>query len=419
MRKQVILPSISPNEQITEGLLLVNLKNQSMLRLVSLLSVAVLASSSSLNARDRDNDHTIGMQGFVEVGGRQVVLPEGEWVVAGRDRNTVVTGVSGAFGTIENLILFNLEANQVRALVEINTNSISVTEGWGTTEACSREDILANFNLYRTAFDGLCFFVAKMGTVDTDDEGPKAWAKAKSFAKKNDLEIPTHWLTIGYRVSDRHDVVDVRYHFDGRDLGDLAPSRTVWTKNEVEAKPEKFIVVNSMNAWAGLMAELFQLGLHGKLETKLNGMSVPRPELLSGIAELDRDSIGVSSKTNRKLALEKLVDEGVIAPKDFEAYLAEIENVPPPPTEEDYYKTLIKKTISYSFLRVGVDYILAFIVTTNYAVSGYITGAIVATHSVAQVINDKIWDDYISGQQRDGSELVEFSYVGRLVEKKE
>jgi uncharacterized membrane protein len=86
----------------------------------------------------------------------------------------------------------------------------------------------------------------------------------------------------------------------------------------------------------------------------------------------------------------------------------------PPPTTEDYYKSLAAKTASYNFFRVSVDYLLAYIVTSDATISGYITASIVFFHSIAQVINDVAWDSYINGQRRDGSELVEFHYIGRV-----
>ena len=82
----------------------------------------------------------------------------------------------------------------------------------------------------------------------------------------------------------------------------------------------------------------------------------------------------------------------------------------------DYYKALAAKAASYNVFRVSVDYLLAYIVTANAAISGYITASIVFFHSIAQVINDVAWDNYIKGQQRDGSELVEFHYLGRTPE---
>lgn len=128
--------------------------------------------------------------------------------------------------------------------------------------------------------------------------------------------------------------------------------------------------------------------------------------------DLNPEIIGRAGKAARKRALDRLVKEEVIVAEDLAAYRAAVEDVAPPPTIEDYYTNLAQKTASFNLFRVSVDYLLAFLVTANPAVSGYITASIVFFHSIAQVLNDMSWDSYIAGQQRDGSELVEFHYIG-------
>ena len=355
-------------------------------------------------------------RGYAELNGRQIPLPDGDWTLAGKARNGVVSGVAGAFGKIDSNVLFKIDANRVRGVVEINTNSISVNEGWGTTHACSAEDSLTRFNLYRTAVDGLCFFVKETIASVDDESGPKAWLEATALAKERGLVVPETWLTIGYRISNRYDIMDARYHLDGLELESNAPGRSAWTKGAVEADPEKQKSVMALNAWAGLVAEFFESGLRGRLPERLKGLSVPQPLVTNkpvALEKVDPNTVGLASKKARKIMLDRLVAEGVIAEGDLKAYLAAVENTAPPPTTEDYYKTLAAKTASYNFFRVSVDYLLAYIVTTNATISGYITASIVFFHSIAQVINDVTWDNYISGQQRDGSELVEFHYIGR------
>lgn len=354
-------------------------------------------------------------RGYAELNGRQIPLPDGDWTLAGKGRNGVVSGVAGAFGTIDSNVLFKIDSNRVRGVVEINTNSISVNEGWGTTQACSGEESLARFNLYRTAVDGLCFFVNKTVMPIDDKSGPKAWDQAVELAKERGLAVPESWLTIGYRISNRYDIVDARYHFDGLELGGNAPGRSEWTKDVVESDPAKQKTVMALNAWAGLVAEFFESGLRGRLPERLKGLSAPQPlvvDMLKTVEKVDPNTVGLGSKKARKIMLDRLVAQGVIAEGDLEAYLTAVDNTAPPPTTEDYYKTLAAKTASYNFFRVSVDYLLAYIVTTNPTISGYITASIVFFHSIAQVINDVSWDNYISGQKRDGSELVEFHYIG-------
>jgi uncharacterized membrane protein len=354
--------------------------------------------------------------GFAELNGRQIPLPDGDWTVAGKAQNGVVTGIAGAFGTIDSDVLIKIEANRVRGVIEINTNSISVNEGWGTTHACAAEESLARFNLYRTAVDGLCFFVNETVAPIDDKSGPKAWHQAIALAKERGLVIPEEWLTIGYRISNRYDIIDARYHLDGLELGGNSPGRSDWTKGAVESDPNKKKTIMALNAWAGFVAEFFESGLRGRLQERLKGLSVPRSLAFDSqkyIENVDPSTVGLASKKARKLQLRRLVEEGVVSAGDLEAYLAAANETMPPPTTEDYYKSLAAKTASYNFFRVSVDYLLAYIVTSDATISGYITASIVFFHSIAQVINDVAWDSYINGQRRDGSELVEFHYIGR------
>lgn len=381
----------------------------------SILIVVAVASLAALAAPKVMQEPIKVVTNYMEMNGRQVPLPEGEWIVAGNGYNRVVAGVAGAFGTIDNTVLLNVHADRIRGMIEINTNSIPVTEGWGTTEICAGDDALARFNLYRTAIDGLCYFVdvtALASTAETVVE-PAAWKSAQAYAGKNGLIVPKTWLTVGYRVSNRHNIVDARYHFDGLELNGLAPGHTEWSAEAVADDPEKTTVVKHLNAWAALLAELFETGLRGRLPERLLANAVPSPLVAKPTSAFVTEGIGRASKEARNRTLDRLVRDGVIAEKDLAAYQAAVEETVQPQTIEDYYESLLKKTASFNLFRVSVDYLLAFIVTTNAAVSGYITASIVVTHSIAQVFNDMAWDDYISGQKRDGSELVEFLYIGQ------
>ncbi len=382
----------------------------------SLFAVVGLASTAMLSV---SNVHALEVgetiSGYAELRGRQVPLPEGTWTVGGLGHNTVVSGVAGAYGTIDNAVLLQLNGDKVRGIVEVNTNAISVTEGWGTTDACLRDGVLAKLNLYRTAVDGFCYFVTETKRPAGGGE-TAAWQAAQAFAAEGGFAMPREWLTVGFRVSNRHDILDARYHFDGLELGSLAPTRTDWTPENVVEDPARYAVVNDLNAWAGLASELFEVGLRGRLAEKLHGFSMPQPLVVVEDGTVDQSAIGRASNAARKRTLEALAAEGVIRAEDLASYFAAVDNLAPPPTLEDYYQTLIAKTISYNLFRVSVDYLLAFVVTVNAAVSGYITAAIVATHSVAQIANDVAWDSYIAGQRRDGSELVEFNYIAQPAE---
>ena len=54
--------------------------------------------------------------GYAELNGRQVPLPVGDWVVAGKGRNQVVSGISGAYGSIDNVVLMQVQGQAVRGV---------------------------------------------------------------------------------------------------------------------------------------------------------------------------------------------------------------------------------------------------------------------------------------------------------------
>ena len=52
-----------------------------------------------------------------------------------------------------------------------------------------------------------------MRNVVTPDS-PDAWRDAATFGKAQGLVPARQWLMAGYRLSDRSEVLDVRYHFN-------------------------------------------------------------------------------------------------------------------------------------------------------------------------------------------------------------
>ena len=150
--------------------------------------------------------------GFVALDGQQIPLPEGEWLLAGRGYEMVQDLSDVAYGAIESVVLFHAEDGEVTALVVAQHNLIPIEDGWGTATECTRDDlpVVANFD----AADGhsFCGFAAAVDTASARGS-PAAWRAALLFARQRELGVPHGWLMAGLRLSDRHDVVDVRYYF--------------------------------------------------------------------------------------------------------------------------------------------------------------------------------------------------------------
>lgn len=378
-----------------------------------LIVVAAISSATSPSLAIEVGDR---FNGQFEMLARQVPLPEGEWTVLGRGNNTLTSGNPGAYGTIENVILARRAEGRVDGLVEINMNRLAVDDGWGTAHDCARADNLARAAFYKTPVDGFCLFVVPTELGTPDAPGPASWVDVRPALHDGPTAPSPVWLTVGFRVSDRRDVLDVRYHLEPGRLGFGPLTAWDWSVDAVLGSPERYSAVNQLAAWGGLAAGLVEDGFRGALTGRTvgalpNAWDVPVPKEAADAIPAG-DAHGRVSTPARIAALNSLAESGAISPADRDAYLKAIEERPPPPTPDDYYRLLGAKVVSFNFFRVSVDYILAFVVTVNAAISGYITAAIVATHSVAQVFNDMWWDNYIATQAKANTSVVDFVYAG-------
>lgn len=361
-------------------------------------------------------------RGLVVVGAKQVPLPDGDWTVAGLGLNRVAVGSGGAYGAIDSTILVRIAGTRIDAIAEINTNALPVTEGWGTTEFCKGDAALAKLTLYRTRVDNLCLFVTRTDLAAPDALQPAAWTAAQAALRDRRLSLPDAWLTIGMRASDRREILDIRFHFDEAAAGLTANTLAdgeAWSAAG-RADPVRRRHLDAMVVWAARLAEPVELGLHGRLPGTGPPLPLPR-EALAGLpgpdAEaLDRSRLAIATGRggirSRAEAMQALAETGRITPEQRQAFETALADTPLPPTDEDYFRTLVKKTLSFNFFRVSVDYALAYIVTVSTAVSGYITATIVATHSMVQIANDMLWDRYLAGVQKSGSDVVDFVYLG-------
>lgn len=382
----------------------------SVARLLVASAACLVACSATINAAELGQPATAR----IELLARQVPLPAGDWTVVGRGSNTLTSGNPGAFGTIENTILARRTEGRVDALVEINVNRLPVGNGWGVAADCTRTDGLAAVAFYKTPVDGFCMFVVPTAVGDPAAPGPAAWSAVRPLLQEGGAPSPV-WLTVGFRVSDRRDVLDVRYHLDPRRLGFRPLPEKDWSLESVLAAPERYSAVNQLTAWGSLAAALVENGFRGELSARATALPNPwevkalKEPMTAGAAA---ESIVRNSRSQRLAELDELVASGTISPADHAAYLKAIDEAQPPPNPDDYYRLLGMKVVSFNFFRVSVDYILAFVVTVNSLVSGYITASIVAFHSVAQVFNDMWWDNYILAQSKSSTSQTDFVYIG-------
>jgi len=355
--------------------------------------------AAALSVGDKASHH-------VMLGGKQVPLPLGEWVVAGLGTQPFEMPALGAYGTIETAVLFLARGDRIDAVLEVNANRMPVNDGWGRTRSCAQGKQFLVITHYRTGWETSCAFVeaSRFGAASA---GPPAWEQARGFARAAKLTMPEVWLTAGFRVSDRQDLIDARYHFNpalmlGATAANLA-SLNDWTIDAVNADDVRSGAVQVVSLWASGFDTWVEQGLRNQLT---DGPS-PMPDVAAYLTSTPF----VDAKL---LDLDRLYRDGRI---DWNSYLAQSQKaaaeVPVYQPQIALLSNSVKKNISFRALGTFVDYGIAYVVTASNAVSWGIALTINATDSFWFVLNDQYWDDYYAKQNTHDSErMVDFTYIG-------
>ena len=368
---------------------------------LALLAPALATPAFALTVGDK-------VSGQFEFGAKQIPLPSGSWVVAGLGTQTFSMPEAGAFGAIRSAVLLLTRDDRVLAVLEVNANALPSSDGWGRTRACASPDgQLMLINRYRTGWETSCQFL-RPTRFGTNSSGPDAWEKARAFATKAKLTMPELWLTAGFRVSDRQDLIDARYHLSpALLLGPAALSlaqESDWSGEAAKSDPLRQGAVQAMAAWASGFDAWIERGLRNRI-TDLPG---PLPELAAPTA----------SYVDVKLVeLSRLHREGRIDKATFDAQVERAKaEVPEYKPSTSLLSNSVRKNISFRSIGTIVDYGIAYLVTANSYISWGIALTLNATDSVWFVLNDQYWDDHYAKMNTHNAErLVDFTYIGEHV----
>jgi hypothetical protein len=204
----------------------------------ALLTIGLLAMAMAWPAVAEVAPIGTTFTGSVPFNGKQVPLPEGEWVLAGDGYQVIPSVRGGAGDVVENIVLLKLAGKRVAAFVLAHRNVIGIDQGWGAGPDCDRDDIHLAV-VYDDAENHMfCGFVNHVVTSMEDDEADNvaaSWAQALGYVEKHELTLPNTWLMAGFRKSDQFSIFDVRYHFDPA-LDHLPPEpKTSWAASEWSA----------------------------------------------------------------------------------------------------------------------------------------------------------------------------------------
>jgi hypothetical protein len=199
-------------------------------------------------------------------------LPEGDWRVAGIADETPPANQPGGYGVIDSAVLMHLNGSRVDAFILIHTNVVPVNHGWGVTETCTRATAPFTRIDNGDGQNAFCGFVRAV-TIRHDPGAAGAWQSALTLAAARGWTVPEHWLMAGLRISDRHDVIDMRYHFDpDRFAPKPLPAEAGFAGFDPIALWRQLIgdgsddpALRQLDTWTGSLRDSLERGFRGRL----------------------------------------------------------------------------------------------------------------------------------------------------------
>jgi uncharacterized membrane protein len=312
----------------------------------------------------------------------------------------------GAYGTIQTMVLFLPRGDNIDAVLEVNVNTMPVNDGWGRTKSCAAGEQFLLLTRYKTGWETSCVFVEST-RFGADSAGPPAWEQARGFARQAKLQMPGLWLTAGFRISDRQDLVDARFHFNpALMLGATAanfPQSSDWAADAVRDDPLRQSAVQVVSSWASG----YDIWVERGMRNQINEAPGPMPQVAAYAA--------TTPFVDMKLRdLDRLYRDGRITWVAYQAQSQKsITEVPVHQQQTSLVSNSVRKNISFRSFGTFVDYGIAYVVTASNAVSWGIALTLNATDSLWFVLNDQYWDDYYAKlNTHDSERLVDFTYIG-------
>ena len=352
-------------------------------------AACVLAAATAAQAADTgDSRLAVGsaLSAVLDLRGKQIPLPEGDWVVAGRGYEVVPELTDLAYGAIESVVLFKIDDKKVSAFVIAHRNVIPIEDGWGSASECARADIPLALTYDAEEGHTFCGFIA---TVDTSraEESATSWKNAVAFAQAHGLALPKEWRMAGFRLSNRSDVVDVRYHFDPalRPRPDAAA--------EPSATADKAF---GLEPWLTAMQGGVKVGFVNRLADL---WAVPMPW------ETDEPAspfIDLRLKQLDQVQTLKLVSDEDYKKERDDIVKAEVELAPEQMSNEELTAwKLLADQASSAVLYMTANYIVLFSLPQSFGLLAFQMG----TDVVQYTVHEHTWNTYGPSRLREAPEI--------------
>jgi hypothetical protein len=209
--------------------------------------------------------------GNIDIGGVQVPLPSGNWVVTGVENSVINMWGSGAETSIG---LAQISDGKLRAYAWISYNQQALINGSGwrldAEKNCARTEIHYAAVVRNRQVDKSCTYV-NHNVFDISSTSPKWWKDSVAYAKTNSIGIPLAVIQSGIVVSDRQNFVSVGYYFNPEIQGFAPPKNTVWQTSDwsvlnTASDEQKKAFVKSIIDWTEKTRPAVEAGLAGRLK---------------------------------------------------------------------------------------------------------------------------------------------------------
>jgi uncharacterized membrane protein len=182
------------------------------------------------------------VSGSIDLFDKPIPLPPGEWRVAAGGFGQAAGHDPGPYGAIGGVLLLRADNDQGEFLL-IHANALPVREGWGQPAECAEGDVLFRSVGEERNLHNACSFVVALRRAQLLRShlpalgGPDA---ATSLAGV----LPPWALVAGFRVSDRRDMLDVRYG-----VAPKKPDPTAWFTGS-EPDHAHRVIITDLGNWA-------------------------------------------------------------------------------------------------------------------------------------------------------------------------
>ncbi|PWC56496.1 hypothetical protein TSO221_01605 [Azospirillum sp. TSO22-1] len=140
-------------------------------------------------------------RGVFALEGKQVPLPDGDWIPAARTEEPDMVSV----------VLLHPHGARVAGAVLVQASRRDARPKWGEPPHCERHDLPFARTRYKSDHDLSCAYVAHVAGHATAELVDAAWPEARRFAAAQGWTVPAAWGVVAVRVAQPLAAVQVRY----------------------------------------------------------------------------------------------------------------------------------------------------------------------------------------------------------------